>query len=74
MPIAWLAFMEIRALGSTGLQVPAVGMGTWRTFDLHGPAAEHNARSVVDSALEAGANFFDSSPCMGRLSECWAGH
>jgi aryl-alcohol dehydrogenase-like predicted oxidoreductase len=57
--------MERRILGQSGLEVPAVGMGTWRTFDVRGAAAERNARAVVDAALAAGANFFDSSPMYG---------
>jgi aryl-alcohol dehydrogenase-like predicted oxidoreductase len=40
-------------------------MGTWRTFDVHGAAAEEHARGIVDQALEMGANFFDSSPMYG---------
>jgi aryl-alcohol dehydrogenase-like predicted oxidoreductase len=57
--------MERRTLGQTGLEVPAVGMGTWRTFDVRGAAVEGNARAIVDAALAAGANFFDSSPMYG---------
>jgi aryl-alcohol dehydrogenase-like predicted oxidoreductase len=41
-------------------------MGTWSTFDVRGPAAEANARAVVDRALAAGASFFDSSPMYGE--------
>jgi aryl-alcohol dehydrogenase-like predicted oxidoreductase len=41
-------------------------MGTWRTFDVSGAAEEANARAIVDAALEAGANFFDSSPMYGQ--------
>jgi aryl-alcohol dehydrogenase-like predicted oxidoreductase len=58
--------MERRILGRSGLEVPAVGMGTWRTFDVRGTAAERNARTIVDAALSAGANFFDSSPMYGE--------
>ncbi len=58
--------MEIREFGKTGLQVPVVGMGTWQTFDVRGEAAENNAHQVVDAALAAGANFFDSSPMYGE--------
>src|ERR671927_47514 len=43
--------MERRALGGTGIEVPAVGMGTWRTFDVRGESAEANAREVVDAAF-----------------------
>lgn len=58
--------METRMLGRTGLRVPVVGMGTWRTFNVRGAAAERNARAVVDAAFAAGATFFDSSPMYGE--------
>lgn len=58
--------MEQRTLGKTGIQVPAVGMGTWLTFDVRGAAAKRNARAVVDAALAAGTHFFDSSPMYGE--------
>ncbi len=57
--------MDHRKLGNTsGLIVPAVGMGTWRTFDVHG-AAERTVHAIVDEALSVGANFIDSSPMYG---------
>jgi aryl-alcohol dehydrogenase-like predicted oxidoreductase len=61
--------MEERKLGGSGLTVPVVGMGTWRTFDVRGLRAEQNARTVTDTALEGGARFFDSSPMYGRAEE-----
>ncbi|NTU79174.1 MAG: hypothetical protein HGA45_07190 [Chloroflexales bacterium] len=61
--------MEQRALGASGLTVPAVGMGTWRTFDVRGAAASANARAVVDVALAAGAPRSDSSPMHGAAAQ-----
>lgn len=58
--------MEERRLGKTGLRVPVVGMGTWRTFDVRGAAAERGAREIVDEALATGATFIDSSPMYGE--------
>ena len=58
--------MEERSLGSSGLTVRAVGMGTWRTLDVRGAAAEANAHAVVNAALASGTNFFDSSPMYGE--------
>lgn len=58
--------MERRALGKSGLEVPVIGMGTWKTFDVRGAKAEANAREIVDRALAAGADFFDSSPMYGE--------
>ncbi len=58
--------MEQRTLGITGIRVPVVGMGTWKTFDVSGEVAIENARAVVDAALAAEANFFDSSPMYGE--------
>ena len=58
--------METRRLGRTGLTVPAVGVGTWRTFDVRGDAEVERAERRVEEAIEAGATFFDSSPMYGR--------
>jgi aryl-alcohol dehydrogenase-like predicted oxidoreductase len=60
------ACMERRELGRSGLSVPVVGMGTWRTLDVRGAGAEENARAIVAEALDAGARFFDSSPMYGE--------
>jgi aryl-alcohol dehydrogenase-like predicted oxidoreductase len=65
--------MEERALGRTGLRVPAVGMGTWRTLDVRGAAGEARSRQVVDAALASGARLFDTSPMYGRAEAVLAG-
>lgn len=57
--------VERRRLGNSGLEVPVVGLGTWRVLDVP-PKQEAAAWAVVEAALEAGANFFDSSPMYGR--------
>lgn len=53
--------MERRRLGRTRLDLPVIGMGTWRTFD-----ASAGRRHIVDEALAAGITLFDSSPMYGR--------
>ena len=58
--------METRVLGTTGFNVPVIGMGTWRTFDVSGAGAEENAARVVNRAHAAGVRFFDSSPMYGH--------
>jgi len=58
--------METRHLGRTGLDVPVVGMGTWRTFDVNDQRLEAACCGVVDGALAAGSAFFDSSPMYGH--------
>jgi aryl-alcohol dehydrogenase-like predicted oxidoreductase len=58
--------MERRTLGPNGFEVPVVGMGTSRTFDVRGRAAEATSRRIVEEALDVGANLFDSSPMYGE--------
>jgi aryl-alcohol dehydrogenase-like predicted oxidoreductase len=58
--------MERRALGSSGLTVPVVGIGTWKSFDVRGDRAESAARDRVTEAIDAGADLFDSSPMYGE--------
>jgi len=59
--------MERRQLGRTGIEVPAIGMGTWRTFD-----TPDDRRWLVEEALAAGMDLFDSSPMYGRAEETLA--
>lgn len=61
--------MERRVLGDGGRELPVVGMGTWRTFDVHTADARANAHRVVDAALAAGARVVDSSPMYGAAEE-----
>jgi aryl-alcohol dehydrogenase-like predicted oxidoreductase len=65
--------MERRPLGSSGLTVPVIGMGTWKTFDLRGRPAEAQARRIVEAALEGGVDFFDSSPMYGEAERVLGG-
>ncbi len=57
--------MDQRQLGRTGLTVPVIGMGTWKTFDVRG-TAERARHRIAREAVEAGAAFFDSSPMYGE--------
>jgi diketogulonate reductase-like aldo/keto reductase len=57
--------VETRTLGATGLEVPVVGLGSWRTFDV--PAdRQGEVGAVVASAFDGGVRFVDSSPMYGR--------
>jgi aryl-alcohol dehydrogenase-like predicted oxidoreductase len=47
-----------------GLQVPVVGMGTSKTFDV--PAVDEARQQITDTALGTGARFVDSSPMYGN--------
>ncbi|HJQ18723.1 MAG TPA: aldo/keto reductase [Gemmatimonadaceae bacterium] len=57
--------MEHRPLGRSGLRVPVVGMGTWKTFDVHGDALARDRRGVAEAAIGAGTTLFDTSPMYG---------
>jgi aryl-alcohol dehydrogenase-like predicted oxidoreductase len=65
--------MERRALGNSGLEVPAVGMGTWRTFNVYGAGAEEHCARIVRRACDMGANLFDSSPMYGHAERVLGG-
>jgi aryl-alcohol dehydrogenase-like predicted oxidoreductase len=59
--------VERRQLGTTGIEVPAIGMGTWRTFD-----TDEDRSWLVGEALAAGMNLFDSSPMYGKAEDTLA--
>ena len=52
--------------------MPAIGLGTYRVFNVTGDAAEARCEAVVDAALEGGANLFDSSPMYGEAERVLA--
>jgi len=57
--------MQYNPLGHTGLQVSAVSFGTAPLGDMFGAADHEIALTSVYDALDAGINFFDSSPYYG---------
>ena len=52
-------------MGEGGVEVSAVGLGTWQVLDVRGPA-EEDRHEVVRAALDAGITLFDSSPMYGE--------
>ncbi|HQZ45001.1 MAG TPA: aldo/keto reductase [Usitatibacteraceae bacterium] len=54
-----------RAIPATGEMIPAIGMGTWLTFDV-APGAERDARlAVLREFFAGGGAVLDSSPMYG---------
>jgi len=55
-----------RAIPSSGETIPAVGLGTWQTFDVGGSASERAPlREVLRRFVAAGGRVIDSSPMYG---------
>jgi hypothetical protein len=55
-----------RAIASTGERIPAIGMGTWITFDVAGDARAGAARNLILSDFfAAGGRLVDSSLSTG---------
>jgi aryl-alcohol dehydrogenase-like predicted oxidoreductase len=58
--------VQVRKLGSNGVEVSAVGLGTWRVLDVRGRSKEEARHEVVRAALDGGITLFDSSPMYGE--------
>ncbi|RBI61839.1 aldo/keto reductase [halophilic archaeon] len=57
--------MERRALGTTGADVTAVGLGTWEVGSDWGEVSEAEGRRAIETALDAGVNFVDTADVYG---------
>ena len=56
-----------RPIPSTGEEIGAIGVGTWRGFDIGTDAAERAQRGrVLDTLFDSGGTVVDSSPMYGR--------
>jgi aryl-alcohol dehydrogenase-like predicted oxidoreductase len=56
----------LRTIPSTGEQLPAIGLGSWQTFDVADPAT---VQPVIARFLALGGRAIDSSPMYGRSEE-----
>jgi len=57
--------MIIRALGSTGLRVSALGLGCMGMSDLYGPTDEAESLATIRAALDAGVTLLDTGDYYG---------
>ena len=56
-----------RTIPSTGESLPAIGLGTWQTFDVgDDPAQRDRLADVLETFVELGGTVVDSSPMYGR--------
>lgn len=56
-----------RPIPRTGERLPAIGLGTWQTFDAGDGAAERAPlKDVLRTLVDEGASVIDSSPMYGR--------
>jgi myo-inositol catabolism protein IolS len=57
--------MLYRTLGTTGLQVSALGLGTWNIGNQWGPVEEEVAIATIRSAIDNGINLMDTAESYG---------
>jgi aryl-alcohol dehydrogenase-like predicted oxidoreductase len=55
-----------RALGKSGINVSAIGLGCMSFSGVYGPAEDAASAALIHQALEAGINFLDSSDAYGK--------
>ena len=62
---AYVEAMKYRTLGKTGLRISAVGLGTMVHAGHFGPMKDSESLSAIDTALDLGVNFIDTSDAYG---------
>ncbi|MFW6374350.1 MAG: aldo/keto reductase, partial [Thermodesulfobacteriota bacterium] len=62
--------IHTRSIPSTGERVPAIGLGSWITFNVgFDPVARDTCAQVMDHFFKAGGRMIDSSPMYGSSRE-----
>src|SRR5258706_2585495 len=59
----------LRPIASTGERLPAVGLGTWLTFDVTDASSRRSRGEILGAFFEAGGRLVDSSPMYGASEE-----
>lgn len=57
--------MKTKQLGTSGLEVPVIGLGCMVLPGFYGPGSEENAIATLHGAADIGVNFLDSSDLYG---------
>jgi aryl-alcohol dehydrogenase-like predicted oxidoreductase len=57
--------MNNRTLGKSGFKVSEMGLGCWQLGGDFGPVDDDQARAILDTAHEAGINFWDTADVYG---------
>jgi diketogulonate reductase-like aldo/keto reductase len=55
-----------RKIPSTGEEIPVLGLGTWKTFDVAGASSIKPLKEVLQIMQKAGGKLIDSSPMYGN--------
>jgi diketogulonate reductase-like aldo/keto reductase len=62
--------MLMRAIRSSGEELPVIGLGTWRTFDVDLTSdVRRQLQEVLSLLVQLGGRVIDSSPMYGRAEE-----
>ena len=59
----------LRAIPASGERLPAIGLGTWITFDVTDPPARAARGAILRAFFAAGGRLVDSSPMYGASEE-----
>jgi diketogulonate reductase-like aldo/keto reductase len=58
-----------RIIPSTNEELPVIGLGTWRVFDVTNTQYDEKLREVLRLLHKAGGSLIDSSPMYGHAQE-----
>jgi diketogulonate reductase-like aldo/keto reductase len=65
--VAMIQSIRTRPIPSTDEQLPVIGVGTWRTFDVGSAASERDPlKEVLKTLITNGGKVIDSSPMYGQ--------
>ncbi|MEB3787523.1 MAG: aldo/keto reductase [Desulfurococcales archaeon] len=66
--------MEYTTLGSTGIKVSRIGLGTWQFSQTWGMTDYETAKRIIEASLDEGVNLIDTAMVYGRgMSEEFVG-